>query len=108
MEDKEIIDLYWARSQRAITETDKKYGSFCHSIAYNILANRQDSEECVNDTYRRTWETIPPEAPSVLATYLGMLTRCIALDRYSAFARDFLRERGGREKGSGKTGGIWL
>ena len=81
MQDSQIIALYDARDERAIAETADKYGGFCKRIALNILQNLQDAEECVNDTWRRTWETIPPEAPSVLATYLGMLTRCIALDR---------------------------
>ena len=92
MEEKEIIDLYWARSERAIGETDKKYGKFCHSIAFNILADHADSEECVNDTYLRTWKAIPPRRPSKLSAFLGKITRNLALNR---FARDSAQKRGG-------------
>ena len=74
MEEKEIIDLYWARSENAIRETAKKYGAFCHSIAFNILANHQDSEECVNDTYLHTWNAIPPRRPSKFGAFLGKIT----------------------------------
>ena len=82
MDDKQIIDLYWARSESAIAETAAKYGSFCHRIAYNILASREDSEECVNDTYLKTWEAIPPRRPTKLAAFLGKITRNLALNRY--------------------------
>lgn len=59
MEDKQIVDLYWARSENAISETDKKYGRYCCYIAYNILHNNEDSEECVNDTYLNAWGLCP-------------------------------------------------
>ena len=61
MEDSAIIDLYWAREERALTETDEKYGGMCRSIAYNILQSREDTEECVNDTWFRAWSTMPPK-----------------------------------------------
>ena len=92
MEEKEIIDLYWARSERAIKETDKKYGQFCHSIAYNILADHEDSEECVNATYLQTWNAIPPRRPNKLSAFLGKITRNLALNRYS---RETAQKRGG-------------
>ena len=92
MEEKEIIDLYWARSETAIRETDKKYGKFCHSIAYNILCDHEDSEECVNDTYLQTWNAIPPRRPSKLSAFLGRITRNLALNRYE---RETAQKRGG-------------
>jgi len=92
MEEKEIIELYWARSERAIRETAKKYGKFCHSIAYNILASHPDSEECVNDTYLHTWNAIPPTRPENLSAFLGKITRNLALKRYE---RDRAQKRGG-------------
>ena len=85
MDDKQIIDLYWARSESAIAETDKKYGRFCRRIAFNILANRQDSEECVSDTYLKTWSIIPPKRPVKLSTFLGKITRNLALNRYEKY-----------------------
>lgn len=81
MDEKEIIDLYWARSELAIVETDKKYGPFCHRIAFNILFDREDSEECVNDTYFSTWNAIPPKRPEKFSAFLGKLTRNLAITR---------------------------
>lgn len=92
MEDKAIIDLYFARSERAITETSRKYGSFCYSIAYNILSNREDSEESVNDTFLAAWNNIPPRHPAVLGSFLGKMTRYISLNRWK---RDRAQKRGG-------------
>ena len=82
MDDKQILDLYWARSESAIAETDKKYGKFCHRIAYNILVNHEDSEECVNDTYLKTWSIIPPKRPVKFGAFLGKIVRNLALNRY--------------------------
>lgn len=82
MDDKQIVDLYWERSETAISETSKKYGKYCRYIAFNILHNDGDSEECVNDTYLRAWNSIPPNRPSVLKTFLGKITRNLSLDRY--------------------------
>lgn len=84
MDDKAIIDLYFSRSENAITETANKYGGYCYSIAYNILTNNEDSEECVNDTYLAAWNTMPPRRPSVLASFLGKITRYISIDRWRA------------------------
>lgn len=82
MEDSQILALYFARSENAIQETDRKYGRYCYRIAYSILASRQDSEESVNDTYLSAWNSIPPRKPAQLATYLGRLTRNISIDRW--------------------------
>ena len=82
MQDSQIIALYDARDERAIAETADKYGGFCKRIALNILQNLQDAEECVNDTWLRTWESIPPARPSVLKTYVGKITRNLAIDKY--------------------------
>ena len=79
MEDKQIVDLYWERSEFAIKETEKKYGKYCHYIAYQILENDGDAEEVVNDTYLKTWQTIPPKRPEALKPYVGMICRHRAL-----------------------------
>ncbi len=84
MEDKQIVDLYWERDERAISESDAKYGAFCARIAMNILDNAQDAEECVNDTYLRAWNAIPPSRPTKLGAFLGKITRNLSLDRYKA------------------------
>ncbi len=92
MDDTKIIDLYWMRSESAISETAKKYGSYCRSIAFRILRNDQDSEECVNDTWLGAWNAMPPKRPTVLSTFLGRITRNLALDswkQYSAEKRGF-------------------
>ena len=82
MDDKQIVALYWERSEDAIAQTEKKYGRYCHYIARNILYSDQDAEECVNDTYWKAWETMPPKKPDLLSAYLGKLTRHIAINRY--------------------------
>ena len=79
MNDDKIVDLYWIRSEDAITETSIKYGKYCYGIAYNILA---DAEESVNDTYFDAWNTMPPHRPSALSAFLGKLTRRISIDRW--------------------------
>ncbi len=78
MEDLEIIGLYFRRNEKAITETAAKYGTFCRNIALNILSNREDAEECVNDTYLQAWNTIPPQKPDKLGAWLGRVIRNIA------------------------------
>lgn len=90
MDDSRIVELYWNRSEQAIGETDQKYGKYCYRIAYNILASKEDSEETVSDTYMTAWNTIPPRRPSVLATFLGKITRRLSIDRWrtrSAYKR---------------------
>ena len=81
MEDQAIIDLYFARSEQALEETDRKYGAYCRSIAEHILRNVQDTEECVNDTWLRAWNAMPPQRPGVLSAFLGKITRNLSLDR---------------------------
>ena len=94
MNDSEIVDLYWKREERAVAETEKKYGGYCYSIAYNILANHEDSEESVNDTYIEAWNAIPPHRPLFLSSFLGKITRRIAIDKWRA---DHALKRGGGE-----------
>ncbi len=81
MEDPEIIQLYWERSEQAIRESEGKYGPLCHAIAWNILAQEQDAEECVNDTWLHAWNAMPPQRPAVLSAFFGRLTRNLSLDR---------------------------
>lgn len=85
MNDKEIISLYLARDESAIAETDKKYGKYCHYIAFSILRNECDAEEIVNDTYIKTWNSIPPNEPDPLKPYVGRISRQRALDRYDRY-----------------------
>ena len=82
MEDQDIVALYLERNQEAITETEKKYGRYCYSIAYNILYNAEDAEECVNDALMNAWNSIPPHIPSILAAFLGKLTRYVSLKKW--------------------------
>ena len=84
MEDKQIIELYFARNESAITETDKKYGAYCRAVAYRILEDHLDSEEIANDTYLRLWNSIPPQKPDPLKPYVGRISRNLALDVYDA------------------------
>ena len=84
MEDQMIIDLYWARSEQAIAASEEKYGPYCRSIAQGILARREDAEECVNDTWLRAWNAMPPERPGALRAWLGRITRNLSLDRWKA------------------------
>ena len=94
MEDNQIIQLYFDRSEEAITQTAQKYGKYCHTIAYNILHNMEDSEECVNDTYWKAWSAIPPSKPKRLAAFLGKITRNLSLDKFRRYKAD---KRGGGE-----------
>lgn len=82
MDDNNIVDLYWERSEKAIAETTTKYGRYCHYIAYNILQNYEDSDECVNDTYIKAWNSMPPHRPDRLSAFLGKITRNLSLNRY--------------------------
>ncbi len=93
MQDSEIITLYFSRDERAIEETDTKYGAYLSTIARNILEDIFDSEECVNDTYVRTWNSIPPTRPTRFSAFLGKITRNLALDRYKEKNAE---KRGGR------------
>jgi RNA polymerase sigma-70 factor (ECF subfamily) len=80
--DKQIIDLYWQRDESAIEETDKKYGRMLFRIAYNLLSDRMDCEECKNDTYVRVWNSVPPTRPRVLPAYLTEIMRRVAINKY--------------------------
>ncbi len=84
MEDNQIVELYWARSEQAIVETRLKYDRYCRYIATRILGNDADAEETVSDTYLKAWNTIPPNRPDSLKFYLGMLTRQLSFDAYEA------------------------
>ena len=82
MDDHQIIQLYWDRSESAIRETDQKYGGYCAAIARNILGNSQDAEECLSDTYLHAWNAMPPQWPKRLAAFLGRIVRNLSFDRY--------------------------
>ena len=94
MSDSEIIELFYARSEKAITELKYIYGKYCYKIANNILSNNEDVEECMNDTYLSVWNSIPPNTPNSLLSYIGKITRNIALDKYRT---ENARKRGGGE-----------
>lgn len=95
MSDKEIVDLYWARSEDAIFETSQKYGKLCHSIALNILRNNEDAQECVNDTYFNAWNAMPNNRPNKLMAFLAKITRNLALNKY--------KYKSTQARGSGST-----
>lgn len=82
MEDSKIVQLYFDRSEEAIRETDRKYGPYCYSIAYNILTDAEDAEESVSDTYLAAWNRMPPARPSLLSAFLGRITRHLSIDRW--------------------------
>lgn len=94
MEDNQIIDLYFARSESAISETAVRYGGYCFSIASNILASREDAEESVSDTWLAAWNLIPPKRPAILAAFLGKITRHLSIDRWR---KNAAAKRGGGE-----------
>lgn len=83
MEDLQIIELYFKRDEAAITETASKYGAFCHGIAFNVLSNHADAEECVNDTYLQAWNSIPPLRPDKFGSWLGRVIRNIAINLWN-------------------------
>jgi RNA polymerase sigma-70 factor (ECF subfamily) len=93
MTDQDIVNLYWQRSDRAVPETDRVYGSYCHTVAYNLLRSPEDAEECVNDTWLAAWNAMPPARPNSLRAFLAKLTRNIAVTR--------LRRRGSLKRGGG-------
>ena len=94
MEDNRILDLYWRRDETAIDQTEKKYGKYLLTVAYNILADREDSKESVNDTYLAAWDSIPPHRPDAFCAYLSKLTRRISID--------FFRKRTSQKRGGGE------
>lgn len=81
MEDRDIVALFWNRDEEAIAQTQRRYGGYLYKIAFQVLADREDSEESVNDTYWKAWGSIPPHRPGVLRTYLGKITRQLSIDR---------------------------
>lgn len=95
MEDKQIIDLFWQRSESAITAAAEKYGPYCQKIAENILESKEDAEECVNDTWLLAWKNIPPDKPAKLAAYLGKITRNLSLN--------CVKYHAAQKRGSGRT-----
>ena len=95
MEDEQIVALYWARDERALSETAARYGGYCYTIARNVLADGEDARECVNDTYLAAWNAMPDDRPRRLAGYLGAITRRIAIDRW--------RGRTAARRGGGET-----
>ena len=94
MDDNSIIRLFYDRDESAVEETAKKYGSYCYAIANNILSNREDAEESVNDTYMDAWNSIPPHRPASLSLFLGKITRRVSIDR---LRRNNAQKRGGGE-----------
>jgi RNA polymerase sigma-70 factor (ECF subfamily) len=94
LDDTQIVELYLSRSENAIAETEKQYGSYCSAIAMNILKNRQDSEECVNDAFLKVWQSIPPARPTKFSAFLGKIVRNLSLDKYEA---KNAAKRGGNE-----------
>lgn len=92
MEDYQIVDLYWARKEKAIGETEKKYGNMLHSLSYSLLSSHEDAEECVNDTYLGAWNTMPSARPMYLGPFLSKITRRLSIDRWR---REHREKRGG-------------
>lgn len=84
MNDSEIVELFFSRDEKAISASNEKYGKYCSAVAMNILKNREDSEECVNDALLKAWNTIPPENPHNLAGFLAKITKNISLNRYNS------------------------
>ena len=94
LEDIQIIDLYWQRSESAIAASNEKYGAYCHAVANNILENHEDSEECVSDTWLHSWNAMPPQRPNRLAAFFAKITRNLAINRFNA--RSTEKRGGGR------------
>ena len=90
MDDLAIVELYHQRDEQAITESDKKYGALCRSIALRLLGLREDAEECVNDTYHAAWNRMPPDRPQTLGAFLGRITRNLSISRWR---REHARKR---------------
>ena len=92
MEDYQIVDLYWQRSEHAIGQTQQKYGAMLHRVSYSLLSSREDAEECVNDTYLEAWNRMPEDRPSYLGAYLAKIIRCLSISRFRGAHR---QKRGG-------------
>ena len=87
MEDYQIVNLYWARKEEAISESDRKYGRMLNALSYSLLASHEDAEECVSDTYLAAWRAMPTDRPTYLGAFLSKITRHISVDRYRAAHR---------------------
>ncbi len=94
MDDKKIVCMFLERNESALQEVSQKYGAYCTAIARNILRNSEDAEECVNDTYLRVWDSIPPNKPTALGAFLGRITKNLALNRIDYLHRE---KRGGKD-----------
>lgn len=94
LDDSKIIELFWTRSENAVSETSAKYGTYCRGISMQILHSEADAEECVNDTWLHAWNSIPPSKPNILKAYLGKITRNLSLDRWK---RNTAQKRGGSQ-----------
>ena len=94
MEDCRIVELYWQKNAEAIRETDRKYGAYCFAIADHILHNKEDSEECINDTWLNAWNAMPPQRPAKLQMFLAKITRNLAFNRFNTRSA---KKRGGGE-----------
>ena len=94
MEDRKIVDLYWDRSETAISETQTKYGKLLYGISFSLLSSREDAEECVNDTYIAAWNAMPDERPEHLCAFLCKIDRRISINKYNSLHR---QKRGGAE-----------
>ena len=92
MEDYKIVDLYWARNEQGISESDRKYGKILRSLSFSLLSSHEDAEECVNDTYLDAWNAMPQARPTYLGAFLSKITRRISIDRFRA---DHREKRGG-------------
>lgn len=85
MEDNRIIELYFARDEQAIRHTAEKYGAYCMAVSMNVLNSEPDAEECVSDTYIKTWNTIPPTRPESLKLFLGKIVRNLSINRWRSW-----------------------
>lgn len=94
MDDEKILDLYFARDEQAVVETDRKYGSYCFTLANSILSNTQDAEETVSDTYWKVWNAIPPKRPGIFKMFLAKITRNLAFTKWRGRSAE---KRGGGE-----------
>ncbi len=95
MDDKKIVCMFLERDESALREVSQKYGAYCTAIAQNILHNYEDAEECVNDTYMRVWDSIPPNKPTALGAFLGRITKNLALNRLDSLQCE---KRGGKDE----------
>ena len=100
MEDSRIVELYWQKDADAIKETNSKYGAYCFAIAENILHNKEDSEECVNDTWLNAWNALPPQKPTKLQMFLAKITRNLSFNRFHA--------RTAEKRGGGEMFSSWM